>query len=161
MACLNGKVLSRVVVVDRFYIALFSALEQTHYARMWFYLKFKCCCTSTETVGLLGTGAQDVHLNFHTAPELCVILHEWLAFYSVFFNIHRSGVLTGMAGATWNCCHLGAFCVNHTIVHHVTSCKVTYIGCMTTVAFSVQESDLLWETVCSRNEQASAIIREI
>ena len=23
-----------------------------------------------ETVGLLGPGAQDVHLNFHTAPEL-------------------------------------------------------------------------------------------
>ena len=31
----------------------------------------KCCFTSTETVGLLGTGAQDVHLDFHTAPELC------------------------------------------------------------------------------------------
>ena len=30
-----------------------------------------CCFTSTETVGLLGTGAQDGHLNFHTAPELC------------------------------------------------------------------------------------------
>ena len=29
----------------------------------------KCCFTSTETVGLLGTGAQDVHLDFHTAPE--------------------------------------------------------------------------------------------
>ena len=29
----------------------------------------KCSCfTSTETVGLLGTGAQDVHLDFHTAP---------------------------------------------------------------------------------------------
>ena len=27
------------------------------------------CFTSTETVGLLGTGAQDVHLEFHTAPE--------------------------------------------------------------------------------------------
>ena len=27
---------------------------------------------STETVGLLGTGAQDVHLDFHTAPELWV-----------------------------------------------------------------------------------------
>ena len=26
--------------------------------------------TSTETVGLVGTGAQDVHLDFHTAPEL-------------------------------------------------------------------------------------------
>ena len=24
---------------------------------------------STETVGLLGTGAQDGHLDFHTAPE--------------------------------------------------------------------------------------------
>ena len=31
----------------------------------------KCCFTSTETVGLLGTGAQDVHLDFHIAPELC------------------------------------------------------------------------------------------
>ena len=29
------------------------------------------CFTSTETVGLLGTGAQDVHLDFHTAPGLC------------------------------------------------------------------------------------------
>ena len=27
-----------VVVVDRCYIALFSALEQTHCARMWFYM---------------------------------------------------------------------------------------------------------------------------
>ena len=30
----------------------------------------KCCFTSTETVGLLGTGAQDGHLDFHTTPEL-------------------------------------------------------------------------------------------
>ena len=29
----------------------------------------KCCFTSTETVGLLGTGAQDGHLDFHTALE--------------------------------------------------------------------------------------------
>ena len=28
----------------------------------------KCCFTSTETVGLLGTGAQGGHLDFHTAP---------------------------------------------------------------------------------------------
>ena len=26
-----------------------------------------------------------------------------------------------MAGATWNCCRLGAFCVHHTTMHHVTS----------------------------------------
>ena len=31
----------------------------------------ECCFTSAETVGLLGAGAQDVHLDFHTAPELC------------------------------------------------------------------------------------------
>ena len=31
-----------------------------------------CCFTATQTVGVLGTGAQDVHLDlFHTAPELC------------------------------------------------------------------------------------------
>ena len=27
----------------------------------------ECCFTS---IGLLGTGAQDVHLDFHTAPEI-------------------------------------------------------------------------------------------
>ena len=31
----------------------------------------ECCFTSTETVGLLGTGAEDVLLDFHTAPDLC------------------------------------------------------------------------------------------
>ena len=37
-------------------------------------LVLKCCFTCTETVGLLGTGAQDVHLDFHTVPELCIDL---------------------------------------------------------------------------------------
>ena len=32
----------------------------------------KCCFTSTETVVLLGTGNQDGHLDFHTAPEFSV-----------------------------------------------------------------------------------------
>ena len=30
----------------------------------------ECCFTSTETVGLLRTGAQDGHLDFDSAPEL-------------------------------------------------------------------------------------------
>ena len=30
----------------------------------------ECGFMSTETVDLLGTGAQDGHLDFHTAPEL-------------------------------------------------------------------------------------------
>ena len=44
-------------------------------------LMLKCCFTSTETVCLLGTGAQDGHLDFHTAPELCA---------SVLFYVHRN-----------------------------------------------------------------------
>ena len=32
----------------------------------------ECCFTSTETVGLLGTVAQDDHHDFHTAPELWI-----------------------------------------------------------------------------------------
>ena len=31
-------------IVDRFYIALFSAVEQTHCARMWFYTTGVCVC---------------------------------------------------------------------------------------------------------------------
>ena len=33
-------------------------------------LLLKFCFTSTETVGLLETGAQDGHLDFHTPPDL-------------------------------------------------------------------------------------------
>ena len=33
----------------------------------------ECCFTFTETGGLLGKGAQDGHLDFHTPPELCVV----------------------------------------------------------------------------------------
>ena len=35
-------------------------------------LLLKYCFTSLETVGLLGTGAQDGHLDLHTAQELCL-----------------------------------------------------------------------------------------
>ena len=46
----------------------------------------KCCFTSTETVGLLGTGSQDVHLDFHTAPELC--LHSDIM--DIYMPVYRS-----------------------------------------------------------------------
>ena len=67
-----------------------------------------------------------------------MILHERLAFYSAFLNIHRSGVLTALfdcyvTGATWNCCHLGAFCLRCTTMHHVTSLHAnphTYGACV-------------------------------
>ena len=41
----------------------------------------ECCFTSTQTVGLLGTGAQDGHLDFHTASEL----GTWLLLVSVYY----------------------------------------------------------------------------
>ena len=71
--------------------------------------------------GSSGRTTQDVHLDSHTAPELwrksnCwsllysailrsradsrrshVILRGWIAFYSAFLNINRSGVLTALA----------------------------------------------------------------
>ena len=48
---------------------LLSGTERNGDSRKWGVLK--CCFTSTETVGLLGTRrAQDGDLDFHTAPEL-------------------------------------------------------------------------------------------
>ena len=38
------------------------------------WLLLKSCFTSTETVGLIGTGAQDGHLDFHTAPGLGLVV---------------------------------------------------------------------------------------
>ena len=52
----------------------------------WPSPRLKCCFTSTETVGLLGTGAQDVHLDFHTPPELCCEL----AVVEVLIYVHRN-----------------------------------------------------------------------
>ena len=39
----------------------------------------ECCFTSTETVALLGTGAQDDHFDFHTAPEFWQVIQKSLA----------------------------------------------------------------------------------
>ena len=46
------------------------AWEDEMLRMMMMMMMLKCCFTSTETIGLLGTGAQDVHLDFHTDPEL-------------------------------------------------------------------------------------------
>ena len=43
----------------------------------------ECCFTSTETVGLLGTGAQDGHLHFHTLVEVVVVAE-------VLLYVHRN-----------------------------------------------------------------------
>ena len=49
-------------------------------------VRVECCYTFTDTVGLLGTGAQDGHLDFHKAPELCPSISS-----SSTFHIFRAG----------------------------------------------------------------------
>ena len=56
----------------------FGITNQARLSRSFLLLLLlKCSFTSTEIVGLLGTGAQDGHLDFHTAPELCEIISRW------------------------------------------------------------------------------------
>ena len=49
-----------------------------------------CCFTSTETVGLLGTGAQDGHLDFHTAPGLSDLTGFCCCFYGVLLALYTT-----------------------------------------------------------------------
>ena len=49
-----------------------------------------CCCCPFFYSAIFPSRADSLRSH--------VILHEWLAFYSVFLNIHRSGVLTAV---TW------------------------------------------------------------
>ena len=53
---------------------LFSRSWFRHFTHLAAWLK--CCFTSTETVGLLGPGAQDGHLDFHTVPEFWSCSHS-------------------------------------------------------------------------------------
>ena len=55
---------------DEVHIYLLLGLCSLSLVGIIYFMLLKCCFTSTETIGLLGTGAQDGHLNFHTAPEL-------------------------------------------------------------------------------------------
>ena len=57
---------------------MLGVLVPCHTFSVYFFLS--CCFASTETVRTftLGQGAQDVHLDFHTAPELC----SWSVFQS-------------------------------------------------------------------------------
>ena len=64
----------------------------------------------------------------------CISDYNSLLDLFLIFNIHRSGVLAMlfgcyMAGATRNCCGLGAFCIHHTIMHKVTPLHVKPFAC--------------------------------
>ena len=60
---------------------------------------------------------------------------------------------TDMVGATWNCCCRSMFCVHHTTINHVTSCKATYIRCLAVTChlhFWQNDQDLLHATVVTQ-----------
>ena len=78
-------------------------------------LLVECCFTSTETVGLLGTGAQDVHLHFHTAPELWFCPWWW---WSVLLDVHRNRRLIrdGSPGRPPRLSHSSSLCTREVII---------------------------------------------
>ena len=103
-----------IIIIDHFNIALFSAFEQTHCAHV-------ASCSKWVT-----------------------ILFYSSCFYFIFIflfclNIHRSGVLTAIfgcytAGATWNCCRLGASSVY--TIQPCTSSQWHFIQFCSSVSFS-------------------------
>ena len=51
----------------------------------------ECRFTTTETVDLLGMGAQDGHLDFHTAPKLVICMKKIISIYTLIFQDVRRG----------------------------------------------------------------------
>ncbi len=64
---------SRGLLVNKRPALMCLATFQKKEEKNWW---LKCCFTSTGTPGLLGTGAQDCHLDFHTAPDLYTHTHS-------------------------------------------------------------------------------------
>ena len=80
-----------------------------------------CCCWSLSYSAVLRSRADSLRSH--------VILHEWIAFYSAFMNIHRSGVLTALA---WLVPHETAAVSARSVytMHYVTSCKRKVHACL-------------------------------
>ena len=83
-----------------------------------------------------------------------MILHEWLAFYSVFLNIHQSGVLTAL---TWLAPHeiavvsVQVLCTpySHAWCHFMQSCMRKVYACLAVTChlhFWQNDQDLLHAT---------------
>ena len=175
------------MIDDHLYSAILRSLEQTHCARLWFYMSdkpFIARFLNIHRSGVLTALARLVphetaavsaqvlctpynHASCHFMQSRIRKVYAWVA---VTFHLHfwqnGRGVLrataewctysAGMAGATRICCRLGAFCVHHTTVHHVTSCKATYVRCMRVLAvtchlhFWQNDRDFLRATAVTR-----------
>ena len=58
----------------------------------------KCCFTPIETVGLLGTEAQDGHLDFHTAPAGVLVSVDVKQHYKKTEKLRRTQEVCGRDG---------------------------------------------------------------
>ena len=60
----------RIINIDcsYYYTIIYNYMDEEDSSKISWLVE--CCFTSTETIGLLGMGSQDSHLNFHTVPEL-------------------------------------------------------------------------------------------
>ena len=97
-------------------------------------LLLKCCFTSTETVGLLGTGVQDVHLGFHTAPEFFAnnnVFNSYLSYKSRLPKVpsHKLSSKHCLVTFTQVFCHVVLSCLvtfTQAFRHVVLCCLVTF-----------------------------------
>ena len=122
--------LCAVGVVDCFYVALFSTLEQTNCALV--------ACDSKRVTRFLKIFFM---AHFEYPPEWCTDSTVWL--------LH--------AGAMGNCCCLSAFCVHPTTMQHVTSLMLSNMHrvhvCLTLTShlhFWQNDQDLLHATVVTQ-----------
>ena len=100
-----------VVVVDRFYIALFSRLLTDW--QWWTQCIVYCYCWSVSYSTILHSWADSLRSH--------VILNEWLGFYSAFLYNHWSGVSTIV---TWLMLHETAAISVHSVytIQHAPWC---------------------------------------
>ena len=133
-------------LIDQFkkhFTELFSTSEQTRHGSFW---KGSLCihatCINTWLDWLIYFWFILIALFSTSEQTYCALLHETqmsgCSFTQCFkyptkWYMYVLAVLFGcyMAGATWNCCHLGAHSVySHAPVYSVTLFKATNIGCM-------------------------------
>ena len=91
--------------------------------RALFFVSFLSCCSPSSSTRLLFLRTENPHQN------VCDVIIIRDNFCIALF----SDVLTALYNTLQHFLsesHLGAFCVHHTVMHHVTSCKAKYVKCM-------------------------------
>ena len=101
--------------------------------KSWFTLQrgtdwkcwLKCCFMSIETLGLLGTGAQDSHLDCHTVPELWLEI-KCTVHFNPFDDPKTAYDVTGKVLSTCfsiGCCTTS--CLNSCFAHTLITTKLS------------------------------------